>query len=338
MKKLKALVLFDVPYETLPVKGVEDFLTTYVELSEWKTERDVVKALDFLGHEIQPFGIHDDLRPLLRELEKNRPDVVFNLCESFGGDRSNEPNIVAMLNLLNIPCTGASPGPLRLCKDKGLTKRVLGADNIRVPHFGISHRSRPLKTCKGMEFPLFIKPLGLDGSEGITQSSLVHTAEDALEKINVIHSKYEVDAIIEEYIDGRELYVGVIGSERLTVLPPRELFFRTAGEHIPRIATFKAKWDEAYRKRWGIVTDMAAPLDSGVEKHLVEVSKQIYRAFEIDGYARFDFRLSKANELVFIEANPNPSIARDEDFALAAVDAGFSYEELIGKIIGMAVN
>ena len=333
-KKLKILVLFDIPYKPPQDNNFKEIMRG---ADEWKTERDVMAALQRIGHEVSAFGIYNDIRPLLWELETNRPDIVFNLCEAVDGDRDQEPNLVGMLQMLKIPFTGAGPGPLRICKDKGLTKRILGFHRIRVPRFEVSHRSRPLKSLKGIKFPVITTPLGFEGSEGISQISLAKTEEDCLERINYVHEKLESDAIIEEFIDGREIYVGIIGRDRLTVLPTRELFFHQAPEGMHKFATFKAKWDNSYREKWGIDTDKASPMEATVERRLSDMCKRIYRLFEIDGYARIDLRISNTNEIVFIEANPNPSIAKDDDFALSAKEAGMTYDDLIGKIVNMAV-
>jgi len=333
-RKLKILVLFDIPYQ--PPQD-HNFKGIMKNADEWKTERDVIASLQRLGHDVTTFGVYDDIRPLIWELETNRPDLIFNLCEAVDGNRDMEPNLVGMLQMLKIPYTGAGPGPLRICKDKGLTKRILGFHRIRIPRFEVSHRNRPLKTLKGIKFPVIIKPLGFEGSEGISQTSLVKTPEDCLDRIAFVHEKLESDAIIEEYIDGREVYVGIMGRDRLTVLPPRELFFHQTPDNKPKFATFKAKWDKSYRERWGIDTDQATQLEPAVERRMNDLCRRIYRLFEIDGYARIDLRISPEGDIVFIEANPNPSIARDDDFALAAKESGLAYDELIGKIVNMAL-
>ena len=333
-KKLKVLVLFDIPHQP---PGDSDYRELMRGAEEWKTERDVIAALQRLGHEVTSFGVFNDIRPLLWELETNKPELVFNLCEGIDGDRDQEPNLVGMLQMLKIPYTGAGPNPLRVCKDKGLTKRILGFHRIKVPKFEVSYRNRPLKSLKSLKFPVITKPLGFEGSEGISETSLSKTQEDCLERIAFVHEKLGTDAIIEEYIDGREVYVGIMGRDRLTVLPARELFFHQAPENKPKIATFKAKWDNSYREKWGIDTDKATEMEPALERRLNDMCKRIYRLFEIDGYARLDLRISSAGEIVFIEANPNPSIAKDDDFALSAKEAGLTYDDLISKIVNMAL-
>jgi D-alanine-D-alanine ligase len=188
-----------------------------------------------------------------------------------------------------------------------------------------------------LRFPVFIKPLNLEASEGISQLSFAGTKKDALERIRYLHDRFETDVIVEEYISGRELYVGVIGNERLTSFPPRELFFREVPEGEPRFASFKAKWDDDYRKKWGIKTGNAN-LSEDVRDKLDELCKKIYRVLGLSGYGRVDLRLTPEGEIYCIEANPNPSIEKDGDFALSAVKSGMAYEELIQKIINLGLT
>ncbi len=171
-----------------------------------------------------------------------------------------------------------------------------------------------------------------EASYGISQASFVANDEQFRDRVAFIHEKYNSDAIAEEYIDGRELYVSLLGSVRLTVLPIRELVFREVPPNEPKIATFKAKWDDEYRKRWGLENQFAEDLDPQLVSHIGETCKRIYRLLTVDGYARIDLRLTSSNELYFIEANPNPILANDEDFALSAGKAGLSYPQLIDRI------
>jgi D-alanine-D-alanine ligase len=187
-----------------------------------------------------------------------------------------------------------------------------------------------------IEYPAFIKPLQLESSEGISQYSFAPTEKDALSRMKYVHERLGVDAIIEEYIEGRELYVSILGNEKLTVMPIRELLFREVPEGEPKFATFKAKWSEDYRKRWGISSDYAQGLDPALEARILEACKRIYRHLKMRSYGRIDLRVKANGEIYFIEANPNPSIAADEDFALSAAKAGIPYEELIAKILSLS--
>ncbi len=333
MRALKIVLLFDLSVKILP----EDY-EEYWKTPDWKTEKDVRNSLIKLGHEVIPFGLHNDIEPFLRIINDQKPDLVFNMSEAFNGNRDFEPNLTALLQLINVPFTGAGPMGLQLCKDKGLTKVILGYHRIRTPRFLVLKKSRPLRSLKKFQFPAFIKPLQLESSEGISQFSYVENEKDALARMKFIHERLEVDAIIEEFIDGRELYVGILGNEKLVVFPPRELFFKQVPEDEPKFATYRSKWDKDYRKKWGIDSGWAAAMPETTQRKLVEVCKKIYRLLHIQGYGRIDLRLKENGEIYFIEANPNPSIAKQEDYAMSATKGGLDYEELIAKIVSLAVG
>ena len=189
-----------------------------------------------------------------------------------------------------------------------------------------------------LKFPLLVKPVKEEASYGISQASFVENDDQFRERAAFIHEKHDADVIAEEYIEGRELYVSVVGNRRLTVFPIRELVFRDVPPNEPKIATYSAKWDEEYRKRKGLQNQFAEDLDPALVTHIEETCKHIYRLLTIDGYARIDLRLTAANELYFIEANPNPILAADEDFALSAGKAGLSYPQLIDRIIRQGMS
>src|SRR5213075_3387363 len=162
--------------------------------------------------------------------------------------------------------------------------------------------------------------------------------EQFRERVAFVHEKYASDAIAEEYIEGRELYVGLMGNVRLTVFPIREMVFREVPPDEPKIATYKAKWDEEYRKRWGLENHFAEDLDPALLTSIQEKCKEIYRLLTVDGYARIDLRLTPENKLYFIEANPNPILAGDEDFALAAQKISLTYPQLIERILRLGLS
>jgi D-alanine-D-alanine ligase len=189
-----------------------------------------------------------------------------------------------------------------------------------------------------LKFPILVKPVKDEASYGISRASFVKEEEQFRERIAFIHEKHKSDAIAEEYIDGRELYVSIMGNTRLTVFPIRELVFREVPPNEPKIATYKAKWDEEYRKRWGLDGQFAEDLDPALVKEIEQMCKDIYRLLTIDGYARIDLRLTADNKIYFIEANPNPHLAADEDFAQSAQKAGLKYPQLINAIIRLGMS
>lgn len=331
---MKVLVLFDLARPPLPD---ENFSARHLREDEQKpTEADVLNSLRRLGHTVDTLAIFDNVNAVIEKLREFEPDVVFNLCMTMHDDRKHEPNIPALLDLLKVRYTGARPETIMLCKDKALAKKILHYHRVRVARFVVSTRRSPLRKLARFTFPAFVKPIATEASDGISQASFARNQEEALERAQYIHEKLESDALIEEYIVGRELYVGVMGQKRLTVLPPRELFFGQVPDDVPKFATFKAKWDDAYRKKWGIRNGPAAALPDGVEEQLAKVARTVCRALKIRGFARLDMRLTETGEVVVIEANPNPSLAMEDDYAKAAKEAGIEYDQLMQKIIDSA--
>lgn len=331
-RPLDVLVVFDLGG---PPPADHDY-TEQLKDDTFETERSVVESLRRLGHGVRLHGLFDDIHDLIGTLQRRPPDLVFNLCEAFDRDRRHEPNVVALFELMKVRFTGAGPKALRICKDKGLTKTILSYHRIPIPRFVVSRRSRPIQSLKKFAYPAFIKPLGLEASEGIAQMSFVDSEKDGLERVRFVHDSLGVDAIVEEYVDGRELYVSILGNHHLKVFPPRELFFDQIPPDEPRFVTFKAKWDDAYRKRWGIHSAPARDIPAATLADLNDMCRRVYRHFEINGYARIDLRLNGRGEPVFLEANPNPSLSSAEDFAQSARAGGIEYDELIARILHLA--
>jgi len=331
---VKVLVVFD-----LSRRAAADETFSPRELKEQEdkeTEADVLACLKRLGHEVETLAVFDDVLPIVEKVRSFAPDVVFNLTESFHSDRAHEANIPALLELMKVRYTGARPEGLMLCKDKPLAKKILAYHRVRVPHFVISPEQRPLKRLRRFIYPAFVKPVGEESSDGISKASFAKSEDEALERARFVHEKFKCDALIEEYIDGRELYLSVMGNRKLNVFPPREIFFNEVPDDEPKFATFKAKWDDVYRKKWGIRNGAASQLPEGSEEKLARLASKVYRVLKIRGLGRIDIRLTPAGEIVIIEANPNPSLARDDDFAQAASAAGLDYDVLIQKILDTA--
>ena len=330
---MKILVLFDVAHRTDPQ---ETFSAESLKQEDKPTEADVLQCLQRLGHDVETLAVFDNVTDIVEKLKACSPDLVFNLSESFHHDRSHEPNIPALLELMKVRYTGSGPDALLLCKDKALAKKVLAYHHVRLPNFVVSHRLSPLRRLGRFKYPAFVKPVGEESSDGISKASFVRDEHEAIERTRFIHQKFDCDALIEEYIDGRELYVSVLGNRRLTVFPPREIFFEHVPEDVPKFATFHAKWNETYRKKWGITNGPAGTLPADTEKELRKLARNVYRFLKIRGFGRLDVRLTANGELFVIEANPNPSLAQDEDFSQAAADAGMGYDALIQAILETA--
>jgi D-alanine-D-alanine ligase len=328
-KKLKVLVLFD---GISPTKIDQD-LSKEMKTEDWKTEANVMAALGALGYAAEHLAIFDDLDLVRQKLETFAPNVLFNLVEQFKNNPGFDQNIVSLLEMQGVPFTGCGATGLTLCKHKGISKKILSYHRIHVPNFVVISRGQRIARPKQLKFPILVKPVKEEASYGISQASFVETDEQFRERVAFIHEKHDADVIAEEYIAGRELYVSLMGNLRLSVFPIRELIFREVPPDEPKIATYRAKWDEEYRKRWGLQNRFAEGLDPALVAHIEQTCKRIYRLLTIDGYARIDLRLTAANEVYFIEANPNPHLAEDEDFALSAGKAGLPYPQLIDRII-----
>lgn len=328
-KKLKILALFDAIAPT----SIDQDLSAELKTDDWKAERDVLAALAELGHETQYLAIFDDLDLLRQKVDAFQPDVIFNLADQFKNNRAFDQNIVSFLEMHGVPFTGCGSTGLTLCKHKAISKKILGYHRIRVPEFTVIARGRRASRPARLKFPILVKPLKEEASYGISQASFCETDDQLKERVQFIHDSHDCDVIAEEYIAGRELYVSLLGAQRLAVFPIREMLFREVPPEEPKIATFRAKWDEAYRKKWGLENQFANDLDPAVEKEIVQTCKRIYRLLTIDGYARIDLRVTPTNEIYFIEANPNAHIAADEDFAQSALKTGIKYPQLIERIV-----
>jgi len=332
MRTEKVLVVFN---SDGPATLDQDFTERFKE-PDWATEAHVIEAVKSLGHTCATLGVFDDTELICEKIKQFEPSVIFNLVERFNNEASHDRDIASFFKLTGIPFTGCGPTGLTLCKDKGLAKKILKFHHIRVPDFVILPKNRRIHRPKRLNFPIFVKPLKEEASIGIAQSSFVENDQQFRERVSYIHQTLGQDVIAEEYIEGRELYVGVIGNKRLEAFPVRELRFHEVPEDEPRFASYKAKWDETYRKKWGIRNQFAGLLPNGSQGELEKISKKIYQLLMIRGYARMDMRLTSEGEVVFIEANPNPILSSDEDFAESAKKAGVDYPQLIQKIINLA--
>jgi D-alanine-D-alanine ligase len=333
-KKLKVLALFDA---VRPTKIDQD-LSKEMKTEDWKTEANVLAALNMLGHATEHLAIFDNLDLLRQKMESFGPDVIFNLADQFKNNRGFDQHIASLLEMQGVPFTGCGATGLVLCKHKGTSKKILGYHHIHVPNFVVIPRGQRIARLKRPKFPLLVKPVKEEASYGISQASFVTSDEQFKERVAFLHESHDCDVIAEEYIEGRELYCSVMGNAKLTVFPTRELVFREVPPNEPKIATYRAKWDEEYRKRWGLNNQFPEDLAPALVAEIEDICKRIYRLLTIEGYARIDLRLTSDNKVFFIEANPNPILAEDEDFAQAAAKAGLPYPQLIDRIIGIGMK
>jgi D-alanine-D-alanine ligase len=303
----------------------------------WRAEYDVVQTLSALGHEVHVLGVGGELNPVRRAVRSYKPHVFFNLLEGFDDVAHWEQNVVGYLELLKMKYTGCNSRGLLLARDKALTKKLLSYHRIRVAEFAVAPRGREFRRPRKLGFPLFVKSASLDASIGIAQASVVESDEKLAERIRFVHESLGTDALVESYIEGREINVGILGNRRLTALPIWELHFERMGEAW-KIATERLKWSQAYQEKHGILSGPALDLPPALAKRIQELGRRVYRVLYLSGYARIDLRLTDSGQPYVIEANPNAQIARDEDFADAAGAAGIGYGELLERIVRLGLD
>lgn len=305
--------------------------------AEWKMEYDVIETLREIGHEVRVLGTHDNLSAIRTAVEEFKPQIVFNLMEAFADVTTFDQNVVSYLELLRLPYTGCNPRGLILARDKALSKKLLAYHRIPVPDFTVVRPGRKAQLSKKLQFPLIVKSLFFEASAGISQASVVENAEQLAKRVHFIHENLGTAAIVERFIDGRELYVGVIGNERLETLPVWEMSFDKMPDNRWRIATERVKWSTQYQKRHGIMTDKAE-LDESLAERIQRIARRAYRALDLNGYARIDFRLDDEGRPQVLEANPNPNLAYGEDFAESAEVHGLTYERLLDRILTLGLR
>ena len=339
--KLKVAILYDVweedaPAEPPPEKPAASRKKKAKRAKAEKPDREeIFEVLEKLGHE--PFyHVLDGKTSSLTGLAKCGADLVFNLTESYAGDDTKDMHVTAYLDLLGLPYTGSGPHGHFLAQDKSVAKKMFAFHGIRTPFFATSYRGR-LDHAHDVKFPLIVKPVAEDGSIGIDNDSVVDSVKELMERIEYIQEEFNAPALIEEYIEGREIYAGILGSyERAHVLPLIELDLSKLPKGTPRIAGQDVKFEkdtEAYR-----VTKSAPVenMDEDIAERLSETALAAYRAVKLRDYGRIDMRLGKKGEVYVIEANPNPWLSSGAEFAMAAKKAGLNYTEMIGEIVTLA--
>lgn len=330
MRKLRVLALV---HEELKPQEASRYHTNV----DWKMEFDVVDSLRHLGHDVAVVGVHDDLSAVDDAVERFRPQVLFNLLEDFQGVAVNDQHWVSYLELLRIPYTGCNPRGLLLARDKAISKKLVAYEGMAAPGFTVVRRGASVPSPIGLRFPLIVKSLVFDGSVGISQASVVTSAPKLEERARFVHEQIGTDAIVEEFIEGRELYVGVVGTERLETFPVWELEFKKRPPSTRLIATERVKWSDKYQKKVG-VRSARARLSQAKRREIRSLARRIYRVLELSGYGRIDFRMTPEGTVYFLEANPNPQLAYGEDFAESAESGGISYEALMTRILKLAFS
>jgi len=333
VKKTRLLVLFDTDGDP---PASQDYKKQIESTDE--AEFDIARALIGKGHQVRMFGFRDNLDQLVAGLRAEPADVIFNLAERFRGQSALDYTVAAVLEMLGLPYTGASSEGLMLARDKALTKKVFAYQGIRIPHFMVCHHGGAVARPSDLRFPLIVKPLDEDASVGIAQASVVRDDDALKERVTFIHEKFDTDAIVEEFIAGRELYIGVMGGDSPVSFPPIEMVFGNDSTVESRIATFKAKWSVRYREGRGIQNMIAENLSDEVRQRLAEVALRAYEAAGLRDYGRIDVRLAHDDAIYVVEANPNPYLAEGEDLAWAAEEGGHVYPSFIEKIAEMALK
>lgn len=334
MRKLRVLVLVHkdlVPPET--IEGLSD-----KEIAPWKAEYDVITTLKDMGHEVHPLGVWDELAPIRLALAKWKPHICFMMLEEFFGVGTYDQHIIGYLELMRQAYTGCNPIGLMLTHDKGLSKKILSYHRILTPRFVIFPIGHVVRRPKRVAFPLLVKSTVEDASLGIAQASIVRDDQMLQERVQFMHEHVRSDAIVEEYIEGRELYVGIIGNQRLQTFPIWEMLFTKLPENIPRIATAKIKWDLEYQKKYGIKTQAAKNLKPAEQAQIARLCKRAYRVLRMNGYGRMDLRLRADGRIFILEANANPNLEFGEDFAESAESTGISYEALLQRVINLGMR
>jgi len=334
MRKLRIVVL--VREGLVPPESMEGY--TEEEIAEWKAEYDVVVTLKDMGHDVRAVGVFDELAPIRRAIREHSPHIAFMMLEEFQGVVLYDYAVVSYLELKRQPYTGCNPRGLLLSRDKALSKKILTFHHIPTPRFMVFPKRRAAKQVRRLRFPLIVKSAIEDASLGISQASVVHDNAALCDRVDYIHEEVGSDALAEEYIEGRELYVGVIGNQRLQTFPVWEMVFSGMPDDVARIATARVKWDREYQEKHGIVTRAADDLSAATQARISKTCKRVYRALNMSGYARMDLRLTADGRLYVLEANANPNIEYGEDFAESAEKAGISYERLLQRIVNLGLQ
>lgn len=333
MRRLRVLVLMD--EELVPPESMEGFSDE--EVLNWKTEFDVISAVKDLGHKTMNLGVSNDLGVIRNALETFKPHIAFNLLEEFHGVAIYDMHVASYLELMRQAYTGCNPRGLMLSHDKALSKKILTYHRIRTPNFVVYPRGRKVRPHRRVHYPLLVKSSIEEASLGISKDSIVHDDKQLIDRVTFVHEELETEALVEEFIQGRELYVGVLGNSRLQTFPVWEMVFKNLPEDVPNIATARVKWDPKYQRELGVVTRAASKISEADNLKIAKLCKRVYRVLSLSGYARMDLRMTPEGQVYVLEANPNPNISYGEDFAESAAKVGVPYDKLIQRILSLGM-
>jgi D-alanine-D-alanine ligase len=335
MKKLRVVVLMDedlVPPDSLEGCSEEELLT-------WKTEYDVLVGLEELGHHVIPLGVSDDLGVIRKALIREKPHIAFNLLEEFQGVALFDQHVISYLELMKQRYTGCNPRGLMLAHDKALSKKILAYHRILTPKFIVFERGRAVKISRHQAaYPLLVKSATEEASLGISHESIVNDDRQLRDRVAYVHDQLKTDALVEQFIEGREFYVAVMGNRRLQTFPVWEMIFKKLPDDVPNIATARVKWDPLYQKQLGVTTQAARGLPASVEAAISKLCKRVYRVLCLSGYARMDLRMTADHRVYILEANPNPNLSFGEDFTESAEAVGVSYGEVLQRILNLGMS
>ncbi|MCB9915150.1 MAG: D-alanine--D-alanine ligase [Planctomycetes bacterium] len=335
MRRLRIIVMMHA--ELVPPETTEGLSES--EIHAWKAEYDVLSTLERLGHDVLGVGMEDDFAPLRRAIREHRPHIVFNLLTHFHEAGIYDSAVVGWLELNKLAYTGCNPRGLLVANDKALGKKVLSYHRIRAPRFFSVPRGRRATKLPGrLEFPLIVKSASEHASTGISQASVVRSLDQLAERVEFVHRNVGTAALCEEYIQGRELTIGVLGNNRLETGPVWELAMPNLPEGKPNIVTSRVKWDLDYQAEVGLKTFPARDLGPAREAEIERLARRIYRAMGLSGYARIDMRMDDQDRIWVLEANPNPDLCFGEDFAESFERRGYDYPQLLQKLVNLGLR
>ncbi len=333
VKSLRVLaVMHDAMVPPEDIGGID------IATAAWKMEYDVTVTLKNLGHTVRCIGVDDKLQFLRETVHDWKPHIVVNLIEDFLDIPTFDVNFVGYLELLQVPYTGCNPRGLLLGRDKALSKKVMAYHGIPTPRFHVFPQGQKVPIPAGIEYPLIVKAQVRESSAGISQASIVDDDEKLIERIAFMHEHVGGDVVAEQFIDGRELSVGILGNQRPRAFPIWEMEFANWPDNTPKIATGMVKFSPNFQKRHGIKTRKAIDIPRALERGIQHACLEAYRVLDLSGYARIDVRLTEDGRFYILEANPNPQIAFGEDFAESAQHAGLSYDELVQRILNLGLR